>query len=375
MGQMDRWVRKLARALTVLGLIGVMTVAASFGLTEGEALWSINGFLSQNKAQDFWSILGTQLHFRDFEVNQTVAKHVRLLLKQPQHVVALSANARPYIYYIFNEAKQRGLPSIIALLPMVESDYNPNSRSIRGASGLWQLMRATAKTFGVTVNSYYDGRRDVVTSSKIAMEHLRYLHDYFHNWSLAFTAYDAGTGKVLKAIRYNKAHHLPVDFWSLNLPTETKQYVPKLLAIAYVIKHYKEYNLPLAYVPNRPFFDVVPSKKVVSIPRLAKLSNTPQKMMHGLNSAFRHQTTSPKHQPYLLVPTHQKQLILTALQKTVSGNSSLKWATHRVVRGESLSSVAARYHTRVATIQRLNKLETVLIRPGQKLLVPRSVSA
>ena len=136
---------------------------------------------------------------------------------------------------------------------MIESNYNPFLYSKRGATGLWQLMPGTATGFSLLINWWYDGRRDVVASTNAALNYLEYLHDYFHSWLLAIAAYDAGEGTVAAAIRYNRRHGYLTDFWSLPLPYETREYVPKLLALADVIKNHQDYNLQLNPVENGPF--------------------------------------------------------------------------------------------------------------------------
>lgn len=175
-----------------------------------------------------------------------VATQLRTYQKQTALLARTLDRGQPYYDHILAELEKRRLPLVFALLPMIESDYNPKARSRMGAVGLWQLMPATARAYGVTLNRSYDGRKDLLASTDAALDYLSYLGELFdHDWLLVLAAYNAGEGTVMKAIRRNEQANLPTDFWSLRLPRETQLYVPKLLALAELIARADEYGLTL----------------------------------------------------------------------------------------------------------------------------------
>lgn len=314
---------------------------------------------------------------RDFQLddeyidNYYVLKQVRWFRKQQYYLFALTRNAEPYIYYVLQQTRNRGMPPEIALLPMIESNYKPFNYSRRGAIGLWQMMPGTASGFGLRINWWYDGRRDVVASTNAALNYLQYLHDYFHDWLLAIAAYDSGEGRVIAAIRYNRLHHRPTDFWSLPLPYETKIYVPKLLALADVIENHTRYGLRLVPVENKPFFTTIKLKKQMTLTRLAKLSNTSTKLIRALNPGFRRWATAPNHPYHFLVPIDKASIFHANLAKINRyASQKPKWVYHRVLTGESLSIIADQYDTSIDALQKINRLKSSVLRIGEDLLIP-----
>lgn len=174
------------------------------------------------------------------ESNPYVQKHIRWYQQHPQHLHRVLKKSEPFIFYVYQQTHRNNLPAELALIPLLESQYNPKIGSRTGAAGLWQMMPGTASKFGIKITRSYDGRRDVPASTKAALTYLAYLHHYFNqDWLLALAAYDAGEGKVKYVARHNK------NFWHLPLSKETKNYVPKLLAIAHIIKQHNEYNVAL----------------------------------------------------------------------------------------------------------------------------------
>ncbi len=284
----------------------------------------------------------------------------------------LTRNAQPYIYYVLQQTEKRGMPAEIALMPMIESNYNPFEYSNRGAVGLWQLMPGTASGFGLKINWWYDGRRDLVASTNAALNYLEYLHDYFHSWLLAIAAYDSGEGTVINAIRYNRRHHRPTDFWSLPLPYETKIYVPKLLALADIIKNHSSYGIRLIPVENEPYFTTVHVKTQMNMSHLAKLAETSTKTIRKLNAGFRRWTTSPDRPYNILVPIDKAKVFENNLALAVKQQPAhdSQWVYHRVQSGESLSVIASHYNTSISALRRINKLRTNVLQIGEDLLIP-----
>jgi membrane-bound lytic murein transglycosylase D len=183
-----------------------------------------------------------------------VKRYMREYSQQKATMRQMSSRAKPYLYYIVERVEAKGMPLELALLPMLESQFRPNARSPRGASGLWQFMPGTGRQLGLKQRAGYDGRKDVAASTEAALKYLSSLHRQFdEDWMLALAAYNAGPGAVQRAVRRNKQLGKPTDFWSLSLPKETKAYVPKLIALTRLIKLADEYNLDLTHIHNAPF--------------------------------------------------------------------------------------------------------------------------
>jgi len=270
------------------------------------------------------------------------------------------------------EIKKRGMPLELALLPMIESNYNPNQVSPAKAAGLWQLMPTTARGLGVLINWWYDGRRDIITSTHVALDYLQYLHDNFNSWPLAFSAYNAGMGTVSKAIHYNKVRGRATNFWSLRLPQQTRSYVPKLIAIAIILSHPERYHIPVKKVFNRPYFTRVTVNFPISFYQLAKFAHTSIYNIRRLNPGFKRQKLSPRKSYNLLIPNsrigHFKQNLTNYLAKT----TTLQRAKHlyTVKNGDTLSTIAAKHKVTTASLRNNNHLNSDLIRIGQALYIP-----
>lgn len=298
-----------------------------------------------------------------------VANQIHFYRKNSKYVQQLSENARPYLYYVYQQTQRRHIPAEIALLPMIESNYNPFVFSKAGATGLWQLMPGTASGHSLKINWWYDGRRDIKESTNAALDYLEYLHRYFGNWLLAIAAYDSGEGTVAAAIRYNQKHHKPIDFWSLQLPRETRHYVPKLLALANIIKAPNHYDIDLPEVPNSPYFETMKMNGQVEFYRLAKLTNVSLDLLRKLNPGFRRWATPPSGNYQLLIPVSKADLFQAHLDDAT--HQPIQWIHHVVAQGETLSQIAQRYHSSVSILRHINQIkEDNAIYVRQPLLVP-----
>lgn len=318
---------------------------------------------------DIWQEIAASLNTDSYVHSQSARKEMRWYLSHPKSLFKITNNAKPYIYYVINELKKRNMPLEIALLPMIESNYNPQTVSSASASGLWQLMPDTARELGVPVNAWYDGRRDIVSSTHAALDYLAYLKDHYRSWPLAFAAYNSGMGTVNKAIHYNKTHHLATNYQALPLPAETKRYVPKLIAIATLLSRPENYHLPIKSVKNQPYFTPVTVDYPIEIRQIAKLSETSIKVIRQLNPGFRQNRVFPSHRYKILLPEQQKrtfQINLASYTKRHPNNDNL----YRVQSGDSLSKIAKNYHVSIARLKNYNHLDTSLIIIGQPLYIP-----
>ena len=322
---------------------------------------------------DIWDALSWHFSLNRYNAQLAVRQKIEWFASNPYDVYLLTKNAQPFIYYVFEQAKAHQLPAEVALIPMIESNYNPFLYSNRGVTGLWAMMPGTASGFGLKINWWYDGRRDITTSTDVAMNYLNYLHHFFKSWLLAIAAYDSGEGTVQNAIRYNKKHHRPTDFWALPLPQETKNYVPKLLALAEIIHHHRFYGINLYHVPDEPYFDSVNLSQQVELSQAARLAHISETNLRLLNPAFRRWATEPGKHYQLLLPISK---IDTFNYNLAHHHIPLvRWQHHWVASGETLSTIAAQYNVSAKTIKEANLLPSSSIKLHQSLLIPMTQKA
>lgn len=265
--------------------------------------------------QNLWPILSEQFTIHAQATHANVQKQVDQDLRHPNYIHTLTENARPYLYGIVQEAKKLHVPVELALLPMVESSYHPSGTSQVGAAGLWQLMPSVADQYGVKMNFWYDGRRSTTASTKVALTFLSKLYRQFHdNWLLALAAYNAGPGTVMHAIRYNKEHGKPTDFWALPLPKQTEAYVPKLLALATIIKHPHTYHVRLAPVPDKSLTKTIKIDKQTRIKTIAKMAHTTVSAIKKLNPDLKHTTTPPDQIIRVMLPLSHNSILAESSQ-------------------------------------------------------------
>lgn len=229
---------------------------------------------------------------------------VRGLTRDPDYLAALAARAKPYLFLILGELRRRGLPAELALLPEVESQYNPRAVSPMAATGMWQFMSYTATEMGLKQNDWYDGRNDILASTRAALAYLGGLHRDFHgDWALALAAYNCGPACVSAALDTNRRAGKATDFWSLeSLPAETRAYVPQLLAIVRLVRHPGRYGMRLPAIANRPMLEVVESRAQIDLPRAAALCGLPEGTLRALNPGLKKGKTAPDGPHRILIP-------------------------------------------------------------------------
>ena len=244
--------------------------------------------------------------------------------RQP-YLDRLSARASRYLYYTVKEAERRGMPTELALLPIIESSYDPAATSSAAAAGLWQFIPSTGRIYGLKQTSLYDGRRDVVESTRAAYEFLGSLYNQFGSWELALASYNAGPGRIQQAINRNKAAGLPTDYWSLKLPQETMSYVPRFLAVAQIIKNPGSYGVSLPPIANRPHFREVPVG-VASLNEIAAITGLSRAELYQLNPGHRGDHIDPASPRRILIPADLSPSVDEKLKK-LSGSGGL-WASN-----------------------------------------------
>ncbi|WP_230425617.1 LysM peptidoglycan-binding domain-containing protein [Spartinivicinus ruber] len=326
--------------------------------------------LTDNASTDLWDRVREGMALNLEQKQPRLAAEVRWLKKHPRYFDKLSKRAEPYLYFVLAEVEKRQLPSELALLPMIESAYDPFAYSHGRASGLWQFIPQTGKHFGLKQNWWYDGRRDIAASTNAALNYLEQLYKRFNNWELALAAYNAGGGTVSKAIRYNKAQGKPTDFWSLSLPKETKSYVPKLMALATLVANSASHGVELPPITDEKRLTKVTIDQQIDLAQAAKLAEISLDELYQLNPAFNQWATDPNGPHYLLIPVAKADQFRQNLA-TLPTNARLQWHRYQVKSGDNLIKIAKRFNTRPSLIKRTNNLSGYFIRAGQTLLIAK----
>jgi membrane-bound lytic murein transglycosylase D len=304
--------------------------------------------------------------------NDDIESQKRFFIRNQKLLKIASDNAEPFLYHIVTELERRNMPLELALLPIVESTYNPKAGSFSGVLGIWQFSAGTGRNFGLKQNAWYDGRRDVIESSRAAMDYLQYLYSNVdQDWLSAVAAFNAGEGRVFKAIERNRYRGKPTDFWSLNLPKQNTSYIPKLLALAELLKNSKKYAIPMPQLANQPQTKVIQINRGLDLNKAADLLNLSVTELRRLNPGFK-STTVPSASYQLVVPFDSAEDIdqqLAALPK-VKVTPVASTGRYKVKSGDSLSKIAAQHKTSVKAIQQANQLSNSQLKIGQQLIIP-----
>jgi len=308
---------------------------------------------------------------KNSNIHAKTQKQLNWFVKHPEYVDRVVERARPYLHYIVEQAEARGMPLEIVLLPVVESGFQPYAYSSSKAAGLWQFIPGTGKVYGLEQSWWYDGRRDVIESTRAALDYLQKLHNDFGDWELALAAYNCGEGTVGRAVKRNKMTGKGTDFWSLNLPRETSAYVPKLLAIAELIKQPQKYKIALSPIENAPVLTVVDVGSQIDLDLAAKLAGLTLDEMYKYNPGFNRWATRPEGPHNLVVPLNKSGAFLDGLLD-YPFDKRVQWTRHKITKGESLGGIAKHYHTTVAVIKETNNLPNNTIKIGHNLLIPMS---
>ena len=343
-------------------------------LDEAQEIVDTQNIETQAVITDVWQRVsdGLRFHIPD---DKRVEAQKAWYLKHPEYMKRVVTRAQPFLYYIVDEIEKRDMPMELVLLPIVESAFDPFAYSQGRAAGMWQFIPGTGKRFGMEQTWWYDGRRDVVASTQGALDYLTYLANMFDgNWLHALAAYNSGEGRVSKAIRANKKAGKPTDFWNLRLPRETRAYVPKLLALADILKNRDTYAYAWPEVENVAVIDIVDIGSQVDLAFAADLAGMSLKELHALNPGFNRWATSPEGPHRLVLPLDKASNFADALAK-IDRNDRLNWVRYTVKSGDSLSEIASKYHTTVNVVKQVNELKSNTIRVGQAIMVPVALKA
>ncbi len=297
-----------------------------------------------------------------------VAEHLAYYLNRPEYITRMLDRSRRYLYHVVQEVEKRGLPTEIALLPMIESAYNPTALSSARASGIWQFIPSTGRIYGLDQNHWYDERRDVLQATQAALDYLEKLYEMFGSWDLALAAYNAGEGSVSRAIARNEAAGLPTDYVNLSLPGETRNYVPKLQAVKQLVASPQRYGIAILDIPNQPYFSTVSTARQMDAETAARLAGIPLSEFLLLNPAYNRPVLMPEDSRPVLVPAEKVDQFATNLLR--DDGPLVTWQTYRVSRKDRIDRVAARFGMSAARLAEVNRLPMgAWLLPGQTLLV------
>jgi membrane-bound lytic murein transglycosylase D len=287
----------------------------------------------------------------DYEDNNRIAAERNWFVRHPDYLSRVFTRAQRYLPYITAEIERRGLPLELALLPIVESAYDPFAYSHGRAAGLWQMIPGTARRFGIKQNWWYDGRRDVVDSTRAALDYLEYLYELNDgDWLNAIASYNSGEGNVLRSVKRNRKAGKPEDFWNLKLPRETHMYVPKLLALVDIVENPEAYNLTLPAVLDERQFVVADIGSQLDLALAAELASIDVDLVYAYNPGYNRWSTDPAGPHRLVLPVEAAEIFTAALAE-VPEDDRVRWKRHKVKNGEAISQIALRYNTTVAEIR------------------------
>jgi membrane-bound lytic murein transglycosylase D len=319
---------------------------------------------------DLYQVLRRNLSFNLDIADKRVATHLGRYAAHQNYINQISDRASRYLFHIVTELQARDMPLDLALLPIVESGFDPFAYSSGRASGMWQFIPETGRMFGLKQDWWYDGRRDIVDSTRAALDYLDHLQKMFDgDWLLALAAYNSGPGTVRKAQRKNRAAGKETDFWHLDLPRETEAYVPKLIALAKLFKAPDAYGVVLPEVPTEPYFKIVQTGGQIDLAQAAALADMELNELYLLNPGYNRWATDPDGPHQLLVYADREQLFTNNIAQLPS-NERLIWDRYNIVSGDSLSVIAQRFDVTVDIIKDVNDIKGNLIKAGDQLMIP-----
>jgi membrane-bound lytic murein transglycosylase D len=301
---------------------------------------------------------------------KAVQQQLDWYVNHPAYLTRVFTRAQRYLPYIVAEAESRGMPLEVALLPVVESAFDPFAYSHGRAAGLWQIIPGTGKRFGLKQNWWYDGRRDPVAATRAALDYLEYLHGILgQDWLLAVAAYNSGEGNVMRAQKANIQRARDTDFWSLSLPRETEAYVPKLLAIRAVVADPESLGLTLPPMVDTPYFEAVETGTQIDLALAADLAGVDIDELYSLNAGFNRWATDPDGPHRLMVPVDAAPVFSQALAE-LPARERVQWVRYKVKNGDVLGNIATRNGTTVDVLREVNDLKGSMIRAGSYLMIP-----
>jgi peptidoglycan lytic transglycosylase D len=329
--------------------------------------------LTPEQYPDVFDRMRAGFKLSDLESRQ-IDVQVAWYANNPEYLERVFGRAVPYMHHIVKEIEARGMPLELALLPVVESAFEPYAQSWVRANGLWQFMPGTGERFGLKQDWWYDGRRDVVASTRAALDYLQYMHDeFFDDWLLAIAAYNCGEFRVQREVNKNRAAGKAVDFFSLNLPAETRAYVPKLLAMRRLVSNPEDYGLAFSPIPNEPYFVKVATGGQLDLTLAAELAGITLDEVYELNPGFHRWATDPAGPHFLLLPRDTADAFARNLE-LLSPDQRVRVSMHTVKKGETVASISKKFKTQPIVVRDMNGLDSMApLVIGSELRVPSAV--
>lgn len=322
------------------------------------------------QSQDIWVRIRRGFAMPDLE-GTLVEDRTQWYAARPDYMERMIARSSKYLYHIVAELERRNMPTELALLPFVESAFNPEAVSSAKAAGMWQFIPSTGKSYNLKQNLFRDERRDVLASTEAALDYLSRLYDMFGDWHLALAAYNWGEGAVSRAIARNEARGLPTDYASLSMPNETRYYVPKLQAVKNIITNPELYGVTLPSIPDHPYFVTVTTSRDIDVSLAAKLANMPLEEFRALNPSFNKPVILGASNPQILLPYDNAERFQYNMNTYRGGLSS--WTAVTVDGRERVEALAARLNVDPDTLREVNRIPRGMrLKPGSTVMIPRS---
>lgn len=326
-------------------------------------------YLRQNS--NIWPLITAEFKLDRHIDKKSVRDKINYYARHPEYLNRVIDRSTPFIYYIVEEIKKRDMPMEIALLPIVESAYQPFAYSPSHASGLWQFISSTGKIYGLEQNWWYDGRRDVIAATGAALDYLENLHTRFDDWMHALASYNTGENKVAREIKNNQRAGKPTDFFNLKLYKETRGYVPSLLAVCEIFANPSKYNLKLNSVANQPYFEAVNTQGQIDMAIVSESTGMSMEEIYNLNAGFNRWATPPNGPHRILLPKEKAPAFKQKLA-AIPVSKRITWQEHVIKKGETIDKIAQRYGTNTTAIKDVNRMSGNTIRAGNTLLIPKS---
>jgi membrane-bound lytic murein transglycosylase D len=318
--------------------------------------------------EDLWQRVRKGFAMPDLD-NKYVRQQAAYYERNPDYLQRMFDRSRLYLYHIVGEIERRGLPTELALLPMVESAFNPMAYSRAHATGLWQFIPGTGKRFELDQNWWYDERRDIVDSTSAALDYLTQLHEMYGDWQLALASYNWGENAVARAIARNRKAKKPTDYPHLRMPRETRSYVPKLQALKNIIRDPERYHVSLEPIPNEPYFVTLSETPDMDLQLAAQLAEMPIEEFIALNPGFKRPLIRSSSQPRLVLPAEKVEVFYDNLEKH-DGQSLVSWKVYHPERGETFGKLAKKFGVTIAELKKVNGVPNGSWRVPNVLVVP-----
>lgn len=323
---------------------------------------------------DLWSRIRRNLSMNDVDDADRVAEWEHWYASRPDYIERMTRRAERYLFYVVEEIEKRKMPTELALLPFIESAFNPEAVSSAKAAGMWQFMPATGRTFDLTQNLFRDERRDVLESTRAALDYLEKLHRMFGDWHLALAAYNWGEGNVMRAIKKAQAIGNDPTYQGIRMPNETRHYVPKLQAVENLVRDPEKYGISLPMLPNHPFFDVVSIEKDIDVELAAELAQVDLGEFKALNPSLKYPIIFAEGNPKVLMPWENVTVFETNLQAWEGPLAS--WTAWVAPSNMKVSEIAKRVGMSELELRRINNIPAGrAVKAGSTLLVKRGKNA